>query len=92
MWPPGEGSNQQNNDNNEQNQSHFHLLLPQARRIVLVRANFLLLFALHPAFSVFKPLALYYFFSSSGGVFPGLAPAGAVVPGLAPPGLVAAGA
>ena len=28
MWPPGEGPHEQNNDNNENNQSHFHLLLP----------------------------------------------------------------
>jgi len=30
MWPPGEGSNQQNNDNNEHKQSHVHLLLPHS--------------------------------------------------------------
>ena len=36
MRPPGEGSNQQNNDNNEHNQSHFHFLLPHSRRAARV--------------------------------------------------------
>ena len=31
MWPPGEGSNQQNNDNNQHNQSHLYLLCPHSR-------------------------------------------------------------
>ena len=32
MWPSGEGSHQQNNDNDENNQSHFQLLSPRSQR------------------------------------------------------------
>ena len=35
MWPGREGSNQQNNDNDEHNQSHFRLLLPHSRSAAL---------------------------------------------------------
>ena len=31
IWPTGDGPYEQNNENNEQNCSHFHLLLRQAR-------------------------------------------------------------
>ena len=37
MRPPGEGAHEQNNDNNEHNQSHFHLLRPEARCAALIR-------------------------------------------------------
>jgi hypothetical protein len=32
MWPGRESPYEQNNDNDEHNQSHFHLLLPHSRR------------------------------------------------------------
>ena len=36
MRPRREGPHEQNNDNNQHNQSHVHLLLPLARRAALI--------------------------------------------------------